>query len=192
MPQQRQQRSAQMSITGLRVDWALKTDSKTDSHRARRILPIMEAETLIDHGAPVRQFSVMLPNRAGALAALVKLLRASAIEVIGLSVQDSRDATVARLVVSDPDTTEQLFMEKGIPHTSCELVVIAMRESGPGLLQCLDTLMIAETNIDFAYALMPGPKGHSMLAMHVEDYEFAIAILHQSGFKLLYQEDLSR
>jgi hypothetical protein len=152
----------------------------------------MESETIIDHGAPVRQFSIMLPNRAGALAAMVKLLRCSAIEVIGLSVQDSRDATVARIVVSDPDTAEQIFMEKGIPYTHCELVVVAMRESGPGLLHCLDTLMIAETNIDFAYALMPSPQGHSMLAMHVEDYEFAVGILHQSGFKLVYQEDLSR
>ena len=75
---------------------------------------------------------------------------------------------------------------------TCELVVIALRESGPGLLQCLDTLMIAETNIDFAYALLPNPEGHSMLAMHVEDYDFAVSILHQSGFKLIYQDDLSR
>ena len=150
------------------------------------------SDTLIDHGSPVRQFSVMLPNRAGALAAMVKLLRASGIEVIGLSVQDSRDATIARLVVSDPETTAQIFMEKGIPHASCDLVVVALREAGPGLLQCLDTLMIAETNVDFAYSLMPSPDGHALLAMHVEDYEFALAILHQSGFKLLYQDDLSR
>ncbi len=152
----------------------------------------LETDILVDHGTPVRQFSVLLPNRVGALAALVKMLRASAIEVIGLSVQDSRDATVARLVVSDPDATEQIFMEKGIPHASCELVVVALRESGPGLLQCLDTLMIAETNIDFAYALLPCPDRQAMLAMHVEDYEFAVAILHQSGFKLMYQDDLSR
>ena len=151
-----------------------------------------ESDTLIDHGSPVRQFSVMLPNRVGALAALVKMLRTSTIEVIGLSVQDSRDATIARLVVSDPDSAEQIFMEKGIPHATCELVVVALRESGPGVLQCLDTLMIAETNIDFAYALLPGTQDISMLAMHVEDYEFAVAILHQSGFKLMYQEDLSR
>jgi hypothetical protein len=152
----------------------------------------METETIIDHGEPVTQFAIMLPNRVGALAALVKLLRGSAIEVIGLSVQDSRDATIARLVVSDPDTAQRLFIEKGIPHTTCEMIVVALRESGPGLLHCLDTLMIAETNIDFAYALMPGPDHHSLLAMHVEDYEFALAILHQSGFKLMYQEDLSR
>jgi len=152
----------------------------------------MDVETAIEHGQPVRQFSVMLPNRVGAFAALVKLLRSSAIEVIGLSVQDSRDATVARLVVSDPETTERLFMEKGIPHTTCELVVIALRESAPGLLQVLDTLMVAETNVDFAYNLMPCPEGQSLLAMHVEDYEFAVSVLHVSGFKLLYQADLSR
>ena len=152
----------------------------------------MTTEAIIEHGEAVRQFSIMLPNRVGALASLVKLLRCSAIDVIGLSVQDSRDATIARMVVSDPDTTERIFIEKGIPHTSSTLVVIAMREAGPGLLQCLDTLMVAETNIDFAYALMPGAEGHSRLAMHVEDYEFAVAVLHQSGFKLLYQEDLSR
>lgn len=152
----------------------------------------LESKLVIDHGAPVKQFSVMLPNRVGALAAMAKLLRSCSIEVIGLSVQDSRDATVARIVVSDPEAAEQIFIEKGIPHTLCDLVVIAMRESGPGLLQCLDTLMVAETNIDFAYALLPCPDGQSMLAMHVEDYEFAVAILHQSGFKLLYQEDISR
>ena len=152
----------------------------------------MESDVLIAHGEPVRQFSVMLPNRSGALASLVKLLKASSVEVIGLSMQDSRDATVARLVVTDPDAAAAVFMEKGIPHTHCELIVVALRESGPGLLQCLESLKDAETNVDFAYALLPSLKGQSLLALHVEDYEFAVSILHQSGFKLLYQENLSR
>ena len=151
----------------------------------------MAAKTIAP-GNPVKQFSVLLPNRAGALASLVKLLRAAAIEVVGISVQDSRDATIARLVVTDPDTTEQIFVEKGIPHTTCELVVISLRESGPELLPVLDTLMVAETNIDFAYALMPSPHGHSLLALHVEDYDFAIGVLNSAGFKLVCQEELSR
>jgi hypothetical protein len=151
----------------------------------------MPAKT-IEPGNPVKQFSVLLPNRAGALASLVKLLRGAAIEVVGISVQDSRDATIARLVVTDPDTAEQMFVEKGIPHTTCDLLVISLRESGPELLPVLDTLMVAETNIDFAYALMPSPKGHSLLALHVEDYDFAVSVLNSSGFKLVCQEELSR
>lgn len=75
----------------------------------------MAAQT-IHHGPPVIQFSVMLQNRVGALAALVKMLRSTAIEVLGLSVQDARDATIARIVVSDPETTEQLFLEIGRAH----------------------------------------------------------------------------
>ena len=134
----------------------------------------------------------MLPNRVGALAALVKMLRISAIEVLGLSVQDSRDATIARLIVSDPDTAEHMFIEKGIPHTTCEVIVVALHESGPGLLQCLDHLMGAETNVDFAYSLMPGPQGRSMIAMHVEDHDFAASVLHNCGFKIMCQDDLSR
>lgn len=144
------------------------------------------------NGSPVRQFSILLPNRAGALAALVKLLRLSKIEVLGLSVQDSRDATVARMVLSDPEEAEQKFIEKGIPYALSDLLVVALRESGPGLLQCLDLLMVAETNIDFAYALLPGHQGQPLLAMHVEDRDFAADVLHQGGFKLVYQEDLSR
>jgi hypothetical protein len=106
--------------------------------------------------------------------------------------QDSRDATVARLITSDPEMASALFMEKGIPHTSCQLVVVGLRESGPSLLQCLEVLMAGDTNVDFAYALLPTIEGHSLLALHLEDYEFAVSLLHQSGFKLFYQQDLSR
>jgi hypothetical protein len=151
----------------------------------------MESDTL-RNSQPVRQFAVLLPNRVGAMASLVKLLRSAKIDVIGLSLQDSRDATIARLVVTDPDLTEQLFIEKGIPHTTCELVVIELRQSAEDLLACLDQLMVAETNIDFAYSLMPCARGRPLLAMHVEDHGFAVSVLHRAGFKVVFQDDLSR
>ncbi len=151
----------------------------------------MAAQT-IGHGPPVKQFSVMLQNRVGALAALVKMLRGTGIEVLGMSVQDARDATIARIVVSDPETTEQLFLEKGIPHTVCELLVVELKEAGPNLLQCLDHLMGAETNIDFCYPLLSVYQGYSLLAMHVDDLDFATTILNSAGFTLVWQDTLSR
>lgn len=151
----------------------------------------MAAET-IEHGPPVQQFSVMLKNRVGALAALVKLLRINHIEVLGLSMQDARDASIARIVVSDPELAEQIFLEKGIAHTVCELLVIELKEAGPNLLQCLDYLMMAETNIDFAYPLLSVHRGYSLLAIHVEDLDFAASILNSAGFQLIWQDSLSR
>ena len=140
----------------------------------------------------MRQFSVMLPNRSGSLASLLRLLRGAAVQVVGLSLQDSCDVTVARLVTTDPETAQAVFLEKGIPHSTCDLVVVALRESGPGLTACLETLMLAETNVDFLYPLLPSPNGQALLALHVEDHAFAVSLLQRSGFKLLHQEDLSR
>ncbi|MDP0489992.1 MAG: hypothetical protein Q7Q71_02935 [Verrucomicrobiota bacterium JB023] len=143
-------------------------------------------------GDAIRQFSVLLDNRAGALVALSALLKRHAIEILGISVQDSRDATVARLVLSDPDGAQAIFMEKGIPHTCCELVVVGFRETGPELGDCLDALRLAEVNIDFAYGLLPHPEGLTLMAFHLDDGDFAAQVLRTSGFKVLCQKDLSR
>lgn len=144
------------------------------------------------NGTHPLQFSVLLKNRAGSLSSLVRLLGSEKIDVIGLSVQDSRDACVVRLVLSDPDNAMRIFMEKGIPHTTSDVVVIGLTESAGGLAQALDTLRAAETNLDFAYTLMPHPSGQSLLAMHLEDTEFGASVLHNAGFKVYYEEDLLR
>ena len=60
----------------------------------------------------VKQFAVFLLNRAGALLSVVKLLEDASIHVLGLSLQDSVDVTVARLIVSDPESVETIFIER--------------------------------------------------------------------------------
>ena len=151
----------------------------------------VKGETL-PAGDPVRQFSVLFANRAGALVSLTNLLKRAHIEVLGLSVQDSRDATIARLVLSDPDSAEAIFIEKGIPHTVCELVVVGFREVGAELVKCLDALRCAEVNIDFAYGLLPHPRDLTLVAYHLDDCDFAANVLHAVGFKVLNQRELSR
>ena len=143
-------------------------------------------------GEPVRQFAVMLPNRAGSLEALMHLLHQSRVELLGLGVQDSRDATVARIVTSDPDITEQIFMEKGIAYTESTLVVVAMRDPNTELRKCLNQFHASETNVDFVYALFPHPDGRTLVAFHLEDNDFGQSVLHNAGMKIISQEDLSR
>lgn len=140
----------------------------------------------------VRQFSVMLPNRVGAFSSLSNLMSRREIEVIGLSVQDSSDATVARLIVNDPDSAEQLFMEQGIAYTLSELLVVKMKESGADLKKCLTVLYEAETNLDYAFSLMVQHQGHSLLAMYLEDCEFGASVLNQAGLTVVYEDELLR
>lgn len=152
----------------------------------------MEETSVIPKGSPVKQLSVMLHNRAGALSSLLKLLQSESIEVVGSSLQDSSDATIVRLILSDPDAAGHVFMERGIGYTACDMVVVGFRNSSEGLLRCMYTLAAGETNVDFLYSLMNHPDGRSLMAMHLCDYDFGLSILSQAGHRIYYQEDLSR
>ena len=143
-------------------------------------------------GPRVRQFSVFLKNKVGALLEVVRLLHIHSIDVVGMSVQDSTDSSIVRLVVSDPEMVESLFKENEIAFGVCEMVVVEMEEVATDLGKLLSSLLAAEVNIFFSYPLLTRPNGRAALAMHVEDHECAASVLAGDGFKLLSQADISR
>lgn len=143
-------------------------------------------------GSSVRQLSVFLVNRVGALMSLVKLLREYAIEVVGLSVQDSSELTLVRLIVSDPETASTLFIEKGIPHAVVGVVVIELAGEDHDLSRCLAVLLAAEVNIHFLYPLITRPGRYPLLTIQCDDGDLCADALHAAGFHVLMQEELSR
>ncbi|MFM8715516.1 MAG: ACT domain-containing protein [Spartobacteria bacterium] len=140
----------------------------------------------------VRQFSVFLQNKVGALREVVRLLDENNIIVLALSIAESYESAISRIIVSDPDRTEELFSEHNIPHSSCDLMVVELAD-GPGdLSKLLAALLMAEVNVHFSYPLLVRPRGRAVLALHVDDIECATSVLLGEGFKLLTQGDLSR
>ena len=140
----------------------------------------------------VKQFSVFLLNRAGALFSVVKLLEDANIHVLGLSLQDSVDVTVARIIVSDPDGVQTIFIERGIPFSVSDMLVVELRQGPQDLSRCLTAFLKAETNIHFAYPLHIQPGGYPALALHLEDIELGEAVMKSNQFNTLRQADLSR
>lgn len=143
-------------------------------------------------GPLVRQFSVFLPNKVGAMLDVVKLLNLHHIDVLALSIAESTDSAIARIVVSDPESVEMLFREKGIPFGVCDMVVVEMTEVAGQLAKLLAALLKAEVNVHFTYPLLTRPRGFAAIAMHVDDAECASSVLLGDGFKTLSQADLSR
>ena len=154
--------------------------------------PKPQAGTGTPAGTPVRQLSVFLHNRVGALMALVKLLAEHKIEVLGLSLQDTTELALVRMVPSDPETAEMLFIEKGIPHAACPVTVVELRETDHTLVHALSALLSAEINIDFSYGLFVRPTQHPLFVMHLDAPDLGAEVLSSAGFKVLTQEDLSR
>ena len=143
-------------------------------------------------GPRVRQFSVFLKNKVGALLEVVRLLNLHTVDVVGLSVQDSTDSSIVRLIVSDPEMVESLFKDHEIAFGVCEMVVVEMEEVATDLARLLASLLAAEVNIFFSYPLLTRPNRRAALALHVEDHECAAAVLEGDGFALLTQADISR
>jgi hypothetical protein len=150
------------------------------------------SNTLSPSTEPVRQFSLFLENRVGALLAVVRLLKAHQIEVIGHSLQEITELTLARLIVTDPEGAATLFMERGIAHTRTVVVVTELRDESHDLGRCLEVLQEAEINLRTCYPLSIRPGLYPLVAMHVDETDTAVYALNNSGFTVLQARDLVR
>lgn len=140
----------------------------------------------------VRQFSVFMENKVGRLHDIVKMFSQAHVHVVALSILDTADAAIVRLVVDDPDKARALFMEHGLAFTEVTLVVVELSSSADDLKAVLTALLQAECNIHSSYSLLTRPRGKAALALHVEDSDVASSVLQSNQFKLLTQRDISR
>jgi hypothetical protein len=138
----------------------------------------------------VRQFNVFLANRLGAMLNVVRRFEMTENHIIAMTVVDSADCAIIRLVVSDPERAYEIFEQASLPFTESDLLVVMLPEGKQPLLQICKALLVAEISIHYAYPLMAGHEGRAALALHVEDIETAVQHLQQKGFQLLSENDL--
>src|SRR5215831_10994089 len=143
-------------------------------------------------GPLVKQFSVFLANKVGAMLDVLKLLNTHDYHVVAMSVSESTDSAIARLVVSDHGGVEKLFRQNNVAFGTCEVVVVEMHEVATELSKLFAALFMAEVNVHFTYPLLMRPSGQAALAIHVDDNDCAISVLSGAGFRLLSQSDISR
>ncbi len=139
----------------------------------------------------VRQFNVFLENRLGALLALVRHFETTDIRIVSLTVLESADCAIIRMVLSDPERALEVFQRNKVPVTESDLLVVQLPEGSQPLLQIFKALLMAEINIHYAYPLLIGPAGRAALALHVEDHENAVQSLIAKGFTVLTENDLN-
>src|SRR5262245_49455698 len=119
----------------------------------------------------VRQFNVFLENKMGALMNVVRRFESTDIRIISLTIVDSADCAIVRMVLSDPERALEIFEQAKLPHTESDLLVVQLPESTQPLLEICKALLVAELNIHYAYPLLIGPMGKAAVALHVDDHE---------------------
>jgi len=161
-------------------------------HGGRFVLDFnMPTETRVaPHSDWAIQFSVFTPNRLGRLHDLIGVLSENDIHVLALTVLDSTDSAIIRLVVDDPDRARELLVRHDFPFNESRLVVAEVIPSE--LPRLMAALLQAELNINYLYSFIPHPQGNSMLALNMEDNDLAEQVLRRHQFRTLKQADISR
>jgi hypothetical protein len=140
---------------------------------------------------PVHQFSIFSENRVGRLYDLTSLLKRHAIHVVAMTVLDTTDSAIVRVIVDDPDRAHEILINNDFAYTECDVLAVEIPDEShlPGVLSAL---LEAEINIHYIYAFITRPEGKTALAISAEDIHVAAEAMNHRGFRVLTQSDISR
>jgi hypothetical protein len=152
----------------------------------------IEFETMEGRSWPsITQYSVFLENRVGRLLELVRAFKGSKVRILGLSISDSADCCIVRLVLSHPEQGRELLQLAELPFAENDLIVVEMPTGPQSLVEICAGLLQAEINIHYAYPLIVHPLGRSAIALHIDNVEAAGVILREKGLEILSEADLA-
>ena len=140
----------------------------------------------------LQQISVFLENRPGVLAELTALLGEGGVNIRALSIAESRDFGVVRMIVPDPVSAAALLDEKGYSIQVVEVLAVEVTDEPGGLGRALRELAEERLNVDYLYTFMNKLSENAVIVLRIDTLDYARSVLLKSGFKLLSQEDFSR
>ncbi len=154
-------------------------------------MSLQPLETAEAHDYPgVRQLSVFIENRVGQLARLTRLLERTDVRILAISVVNSIDCAIIRMIVDQPDEADALFRANGFAVSQTELIVVSLPPGKRALLHITMALMAGEVNVAYTYPLLVQPHGAPALAVQADNMEIAVSILRAKKFDVLAQSDL--
>ncbi len=152
----------------------------------------LEFETMQGRNWPsITQFSVFLENRVGQLLEVVRAFHGSKVKIVGLSISDSADCCILRLVLSHPEQGREILNLADLAYAENELLVAELPSGPQSLVELCSALLQAEINIHYAYPLIVHPHGRAAVALHIDNIEQAGMTLHAKGFEILCEADLN-
>jgi hypothetical protein len=124
-----------------------------------------------------KQVSVFLENKPGRLAKVLSVLARDKVNLIALSVMDSHEHSVLRLVSNDLEKTKQALRSLGTPHAETDVLVVEMRNQPGALARVCEVLAQEHINIDYCYCSAAGRNGKTMGIFKVSNTEKANRVL---------------
>jgi hypothetical protein len=138
----------------------------------------------------VEQISVFIENKPGGLEEVMRIIKEANINIRTLSLADTSDFGILRLIVNDVDTASRVLRESGLRVSRTTVVAVEVPDRPGGLHSILEALVRENINIEYLYAFVEKSGENAVIIFRFDDSDAAIRVLKQSGFSILPGEKL--
>ena len=140
----------------------------------------------------VEQISIFIENKSGRLAEVTRVLGSKGINIRALSLADTSDFGILRLIVDQTDLAKATLKEQGFTVSKTEVVAVEVPDQPGGLYSILKVLEDASVNVEYMYAFVERSGGNAVIIFRFDDSAAAIRVLLASGMQILEGERLYR
>jgi len=133
----------------------------------------------------VEQISVFLENKAGRLAEVANVLGNVGINIRALSLADTTDFGILRLIVNDREAAKKALKEAGFTVGITQVIAVEVEDKPGGLAKILKLLADEDINVEYMYAFVERSSGNAVLIFKLEDLDKAIDLLSSHGVKVI-------
>ncbi|MBT7260298.1 MAG: ACT domain-containing protein [Desulfobacula sp.] len=139
----------------------------------------------------VEQISIFIENKEGRLAEVTGILRDANVNIRALSLADTTDFGVFRLIVNDNDKAEKALKKEGFKVGKTQVLAVEVMDEPGGLNEILDPFLENEINLEYMYAFA-NPKGkNAIMIFRFDDLDRALKILSEKNIKVFTRQELS-
>ncbi len=138
----------------------------------------------------VEQIAVFLENKSGRLAEIMSILADANINIRALSVADTADFGILRLIVNDVEKAREVLMNGGFTVGKTSVLAVEVADEVGGLATVLKAIHKAGLNVEYMYAFVNKSGENAVLIFRFEKMDEAIASLQKDGFTLLSGEQI--
>jgi hypothetical protein len=138
----------------------------------------------------IKQLSLFMENQSGKLRFPCKVLADAGIDILTLSLADTQQFGILRLIVDDWEKAKKALETAGCVVKVTEVVAVEVKDRPGGLAEILEILEGAQINIEYMYAFTFGKGDRAVLIFRFEDSNSAISVLESKGVNLVAQADL--
>ena len=138
----------------------------------------------------IKQLTVFVQNKKGTVVSVTDILSKNNINLRALSIAETQDFGILRMIVNDEAAAEKVLSENGYLIKTIDVVGVKIGDQPGKLTAALDVLDKNDITVEYLYAFMARTEKHAYVVLRVENNEIAEKALTDAGFKMITENDI--